>query len=929
MHEDEGCSYLDYGDMPYPEDSMDALEAEQIDAQRTRNKNFHSIFEHLHRAYHDAVFEPREPNSSNRSYSPGPFGPGMRSTFPTGLGGGSSSGGSAGAAAARQSPPPLGGFTTTASFTGAPSSPHHATHAPSLRQRALAAPHRVYTYACVLLRWLGWKVGLAAAPAVQRARSSLSGFDDLSPLANNLCASGEAGAYCGVFRHSPNVETFCSPSASPCPAGASGMASTPSLPQPHPEKEETYESELARLARRFPGERIVTFGREWRVARHMDMQNGHFGLSPLQVWMATRYSRRFAGEVYLMDVVAAGSDPYYPAVRVLDEVVAHAVLYYHNHSLRDFTDDLASELGLEYVPQTVWGRRALGLPIDETEVRELDGLLYTATRRQQDRHRRQQEMRRRQQQQQQREQRARQRKARHRPPETMPFPHSAAATTAAATTTATPAACAKPTKLPSTLPAVTSTSRCGGDGAGARASTSAGGAGATTTAEKAARGEAFVAMEYGNDVDRPTTTSTSNTPKASHTRAAPRTMDSARLSQSAGAEENDDSGDYCDVNTPHHGREEEEEEGGENMQQLSPQQRQHVQHKPSPEQQEGSSSTCAPVKPSSKLLQAAAGCNLVTPIMRKSTSSPSLLPGYSPVLGKAARGGASRSSSSSSDSDTSRANSRGSSRNRRSCPHSGLHKRQRNREQARASANFPGTHQIDPFAGVDENLWIEMQSYDQEEDEEVFYGATAAAVVGIGSGDINMAPHIYDAVMEREVYDERMLLRELDHLKDFLIENRNVLSSAMLTTTGSNALEAVFGVPATVFPFLLCARESVPLVSSIFESLSYHYGALTYDNFSKMTYDAYHVDRPDVLRHTPRLFRMVNKSRRGCITYEELCGWLARKLSCGNNIQPNAHLLAAIMSLRLPLALVAESREDWDHQRCSLKALSDAEDEEY
>lgn len=228
-----------------------------------------------------------------------------------------------------------------------------------------------------------------------------------------------------------------------------------------------------------------------------------------------------------------------------------------------------------------------------------------------------------------------------------------------------------------------------------------------------------------------------------------------------------------------------------------------------------------------------------------------------------------------------------------------------------------------------EYTWIQLQGKDQEEDEEVFYGATAAAAAGLGGGDINIAPHVYDAVMEREVYDERMLLRELDHLKEFLVDNRNVLSSAMLTTAGSNSLEAVFGVPATVFPFLLCARESVPFVASIFESLSYHYGPLTYDNFSKYAYDVYHRERPDVLRHTPRMFRMVNKSRRGCITYEELCRWMARKLSCGNNVQPNGHLLATSMSLRLPLALVAESRDEWDAYRCVLKSLSDGDDEEY
>lgn len=769
--EDEGCSYLDYGDLPYPEDAMDALEAEQIDAQRTRNKNFYSIFEHLHRAYNDALFDPRE--TSQRAHSPTAAATTAMSGF------------TAAAATARQSPPPLGGFTTTASFSGSPGSPHSAKLAHSFSQGVLSAPYRAYAYACAMVRWVGWKVGLAAAPpATATMRGSLSG----------VCGDEQAGAaaFCGVLS---SGSSSASPSAS-------------SSHYPYGSQED---SDAERLAKRFPGERIVTFGREWRVASQLDMHNGQYGLSPLQVWMATRYSRRFAGEVYLMDVVAAGSDPYYPAVRVLDEVVAHAVLYYHNHSLRDFTEDLASELGLEYVPQTVWGRRALGLPINETEVHELDGLLYTATRRRQDRRKRQQEGRRRQreQQRQQQQQQAGQRRG--------PRSHSTASTARNAATQGREA----------------------------------------TALDKAS----FVAAEYGNDVDRPQATPTAS----SHPRAAPQCMDSARLAESA-------------ATTP----------------QLHVDSLRLLQN---PEGVEAASPAEEAQRPHDAPLKflppvTAAECDLVTPLARTSSPTTTALPAYTPDDAKPGR------CSPSSDDDA--RHPRGGRRTSR-----------------------------DPFAGVDEGRWVEMQSYDQEEDEEVFYGATAAAVVGIGSGDINMAPHVYDAVMEREVYDERMLLRELDHLKDFLIENRNVLSSAMLTATGSNALEAVFGVPATVFPFLLCARESVPLVSSIFESLSYHYGAMTYDNFSKMTSDAYHVDRPDVLRHTPRLFRMVNKSRRGCITYEELCGWLARKLSCGNNVQPNAHLLAAVMSLRLPLALVAESREEWGNKRCALRSLSDAEDEEY
>lgn len=38
------------------------------------------------------------------------------------------------------------------------------------------------------------------------------------------------------------------------------------------------------------------------------------------------------------------------------------------------------------------------------------------------------------------------------------------------------------------------------------------------------------------------------------------------------------------------------------------------------------------------------------------------------------------------------------------------------------------------------------------------------------------------------------------------MNNRNSLLSATLTAQGANKLEGVFGVPATVFPFVLCAR---------------------------------------------------------------------------------------------------------------------------
>ncbi|KAG5507487.1 hypothetical protein JIQ42_07785 [Leishmania sp. Namibia] len=693
--EDEGCSYLEYSDLAGLQDTMDALETEQMEAQRARNMRFYSIFEHLHHAYRDTVLEATGSGSASaKSVALSPVTPAAATgSFDAGLTGGvgmehfSSPASAAGAAGAeRHTVTPHGVALATVPGSGTPSlGALFGVKGAADVARVSRGPQRLWSRVCAFAAWAGSLVGLT--------RKSRGG---------SMAAGGASGTGAGT----------CWPSSPLTPEGA------PCGFDP------------ATLAAYFPGERIVTFGNEWCIASRLDMQNGHFGLSPLQVWMAARYSRRFAGEVYLMDVIAAGSDPYYPAVRVLDEVVAHAVLYYHNHSLRDFVEDLAAELGLVYVPQTQWGRRALGLPDQEAEVQELDGLLHTATRRRQDRRRRQRA-------QGKRPQRCRSR-----------------------------------------------------DG----------------------RGGAF---EKG--------------------RAAT-------------------AGSCCD------------------------------RHR--------SSSLQAPRRHSAATEGSSGGGACDTP---------------PPLLSLVSDG----------DDTPSVPRDMATTRSSRPPP---LRQHQRSRRQ---------DHDRLEDEEMAEYKWVLLQNRDQEEDEEVFYGATAAAAAGLGGGDINIAPHVYDAVLEREVYDERMLLRELDHLKEFLVDNRNVLSSAMLTTAGSNSLEAVFGVPATVFPFLLCARESVPFVASIFESLSYHYGSLTYDNFSKYTFDVYHCDRPEVLRHTPRMFRMVNKSRRGCITYEELCRWMARKLSCGNNIQPNGHLVATSMSLRLPLALVAESRNEWDAYRCVLKSLSDCDEEEY
>ncbi|CAJ1005764.1 hypothetical protein Q4I28_001081 [Leishmania naiffi] len=738
--EDEGCSYLDYGDLAGLQDTMDALEAEQIEAQRARNTHLYSIFEHLHHAYHDTLLEATDSGSAKSV--------GV-SSVPAAAASGSLYAGLIGGVRMEYF------FPSTASAAGAASegrhtaSPHGVGHV-AVPGRSTPSPGVLYggegtAEAAGLTRWR------------QRLWSSVCGFVVWVGSVVGLTPK-PGGNATGVGGTTDRTAATQWPSPQPTPGGAKlGF-------------------DLARLAEYFPGERIVTFGDEWCIASRLDRHNGHFGLSPLQVWMATRYSRRFAGEVYLMDVIAAGGDPYYPAVRVLDEIVAHAVLYYHNHSLRDFVEDLEAELGLVYAPQTLWGRRALGLPDNEAEVQELDGLLYTATRRRQDRSRRQRAQRKDWQRRRCSDGAA-----------------SASVKDRAATSRIPPPATASALRS-------TATDRLHTDGGPPSTC-------ATPAADAVRDGERKGGLMVGSRRDG----RCSSSPQTQR-------MNGATTQGGSGASDARTvlPGSVSDgVDAP---------SVAVNAATMTP-------HRPTPLQQ-----------------------------------------------------------------------------------HNCLRRHDSDRLEDEEMAEY---------------TWIQLQGKDQEEDEEVFYGATAAAAVGFGGGDINIAPHVYDAVMEREMYDERMLLRELDYLKEFLVDNRNVLSSAMLTTAGSNSLEAVFGVPATVFPFLLCARESVPFIASIFESLSYHYGPLTYDSFSKYTYDVYHRDRLDVLRHTPRMFRMVNKSRRGCITYEELCRWMARKLSCGNNVQPNRHLVATSMSLRLPLALVAESRDEWDAYRCVLKSLSDGEDEEY
>lgn len=182
---------------------------------------------------------------------------------------------------------------------------------------------------------------------------------------------------------------------------------------------------------------------------------------------------------------------------------------------------------------------------------------------------------------------------------------------------------------------------------------------------------------------------------------------------------------------------------------------------------------------------------------------------------------------------------------------------------------------------------------------------------------------------EEEEENREDVLRELPHVRDFILENCITFYNAMLETLGSNHLEEVFGVPATVFPFLPCARESVIFVTHAYDCIVRQYGQLTFDNFARYACDVFSQHRPEIVRHAPRIFRKLNKTRSNIISFEELCRWIALKLSSGSCVRPDAHLLAITMSLRLPLALVLDRREQWSQMECALPSLSDLDVGDY
>ncbi|CCW61084.1 unnamed protein product [Phytomonas sp. EM1] len=114
-------------------------------------------------------------------------------------------------------------------------------------------------------------------------------------------------------------------------------------------------------------------------------------------------------------------------------------------------------------------------------------------------------------------------------------------------------------------------------------------------------------------------------------------------------------------------------------------------------------------------------------------------------------------------------------------------------------------------------------------------------------------------------------------------------------------------------------------ITLTFECIEKHYGPLTYENFANFIKDMFYMDRPDIVRHTPRIFRTLDAKRRGEISFEDLCSWFAKKLSCGGNLKPDAHFLAIAMTLRLPLALVLNQKPLWQGKRCAFDSFSDGD----
>nr|CCC91636.1 conserved hypothetical protein [Trypanosoma congolense IL3000] len=193
---------------------------------------------------------------------------------------------------------------------------------------------------------------------------------------------------------------------------------------------------------------------------------------------------------------------------------------------------------------------------------------------------------------------------------------------------------------------------------------------------------------------------------------------------------------------------------------------------------------------------------------------------------------------------------------------------------------------------------------------------------GLSDGDLpsesSQCEFNFDGPPEEDLSD---IKEELPHISEFIIQNRIKLCSSVLTVSGSNQLEEVFGVPATVFPFLSCARESIAFITQVYDCFVATYGQLTLEKFTQFTSEVFKLDYIDASRQAARTFRALNKSRTGTVSFEELCHWIARKLSDDPLNRPDARLLAITTSLGLPLALVLEWRHQWLPAQCNLMSF--------
>jgi hypothetical protein len=163
----------------------------------------------------------------------------------------------------------------------------------------------------------------------------------------------------------------------------------------------------------------------------------------------------------------------------------------------------------------------------------------------------------------------------------------------------------------------------------------------------------------------------------------------------------------------------------------------------------------------------------------------------------------------------------------------------------------------------------------------------------------------------------------VEALARLLIENRMLFASFTLTTRGANMLEMIFGVPATHFSFLHCSSDSMVFVQQLYDAATGAFGKWTFENFAAFVHDVFSFDRPEIVRHVARIFRTLNRSRTGEISFEEFCGWIARKVSTRTLRHPDQHLVVTVMSLRLPFVFFMDKKALWPKLECAVRSLSE------